>query len=114
MTGSNAVLIVVPIVMVLALALWLSLVMYAGAHPEWKAHRMAREAAAREAAARETAARETAARRRCQRRLGSRPEGCRAGAGSQQPRTPPERRTGPLTGQAAPWLPARALLAAAG
>lgn len=49
MTGSNLVLIVVPIVMVSALALWLGLVMYAGAHPEWKAHRLAREA--REAAA---------------------------------------------------------------
>jgi hypothetical protein len=49
MTGSNLALIVVPIVMVSALALWLGLVMYAGAHPEWKAHRLAREA--REAAA---------------------------------------------------------------
>lgn len=53
MTGSNLVLIVVPIVMVPALALWLGLVMYAGAHPEWKAHRLAREA--REAGAREAA-----------------------------------------------------------
>jgi hypothetical protein len=51
MTGTNAVLIVVPIVMLPALALWLGLVMYAGSHPEWKAHRLAREAAARQAAA---------------------------------------------------------------
>lgn len=55
MTGSNLVLIVVPIVMVLALGTWLGLVMYAGAHPEWKAQRLAREAReahqAREAAA---------------------------------------------------------------
>jgi len=33
--------------------------MYSGAHPEWKAHRLAREAATREAAA--VAAREQAA-----------------------------------------------------
>jgi hypothetical protein len=51
MTGSNLVLIVVPIVSLSALGLWLGLVMYAGAHPEWKAHRLAREAAALEAAA---------------------------------------------------------------
>ena len=51
MTGTNAVLIVVPIVMLAALGLWLGLVYWVGAHPEWKAHRLAREAAAREAAA---------------------------------------------------------------
>ena len=51
MTGSNAVLIVVPIVMLAALGLWLGLVYYAGQHPEWKAHRLAREAAERQAAA---------------------------------------------------------------
>jgi len=51
MTGSNAVLIVVPIVMLPALALWLGLVMYAGNHPEWRAHRLAREAAAQQQAA---------------------------------------------------------------
>ena len=51
MTGSNAVLIVVPIVMLAALGLWLGLVYWAGARPEWKAHRLAREAAARQAAA---------------------------------------------------------------
>ena len=51
MTGSNAVLIVVPIVMLAALGLWLGLVYWVGAHPEWKAHRLAREAAARQAAA---------------------------------------------------------------
>ncbi len=59
MTGSNLVLIVVPIVSLSALGLWLGLVMYSGAHPEWKAHRLAREAATREAAA--VAAREQAA-----------------------------------------------------
>ena len=51
MTGSNGVLIVVPIVMLAALGLWLGLVYWVGAHPEWKAHRLAREAAARQAAA---------------------------------------------------------------
>ena len=51
MTGSNAVLSVVPIVMLAALGLWLGLVYWVGAHPEWKAHRLAREAAARQAAA---------------------------------------------------------------
>ena len=50
MTGTNAVLIVVPIVMLAALGLWLGLVYWVGAHPEWKAHRLAREAAARQAA----------------------------------------------------------------
>ena len=50
MTGSNAVLIVVPIVMLAALGVWLGLVYWAGSHPEWKAHRLAREAAARQAA----------------------------------------------------------------
>ncbi len=62
MTGSNAVLIVVPIVMLAALGLWLGLVYWVGAHPEWKAHRLAREAAAREtvlAAASEATARQT-------------------------------------------------------
>ncbi len=71
MTGTNAVLIVVPIVMVAALGLWLSLVYWAGAHPEWKAHRLAREAAARQAAA--VAAGEQAAV----------PEGARAAAPSE-------------------------------
>ena len=56
MTGSNLALIVVPIVMVLALGTWLGLVMYAGAHPEWKAQRLAREAREAAAAAREAAA----------------------------------------------------------
>jgi hypothetical protein len=51
MTGSHAVLIVVPIVMLAALGVWLGLVYWVGAHPEWKAHRLAREAAARQAAA---------------------------------------------------------------
>ena len=50
MTGSNAVLSVVPIVMLAALGLWLGLVYWVGAHPEWKAHRLAREAGARELA----------------------------------------------------------------
>ena len=51
MTGSTGVLIVVPIVMLAALGLWLGLVYWVGAHPEWKAHQLAREAAARQAAA---------------------------------------------------------------
>jgi hypothetical protein len=51
MTGSNAVLIVTPIVALSTLGLWLGLVYYIGAHPEWKAHRLAREAQARQAAA---------------------------------------------------------------
>ena len=51
MTGSNAGLIVVPIVMLPALALWLGLVYYVGVHPGWRAHRLAREAAAQQAAA---------------------------------------------------------------
>ena len=55
MTGSTLALIVIPIVMLPALGVWLGLVMYAGAHPEWKAQRLAREARealqAREAAA---------------------------------------------------------------
>jgi hypothetical protein len=56
MTGSNAVLIVVPIVALSTLFLWLGLVYYAGAHPEWRVHRLQREARAREAQARELAA----------------------------------------------------------
>jgi len=51
MSGSTGVLIVVPIVMLAALGLWLGLVYWVGAHPEWKAHRLAREAAARQAVA---------------------------------------------------------------
>ncbi len=51
MTGSIGVLIVVPIVMLAALGVWLGLVYWVGAHPEWKAHRLAREAAARQAVA---------------------------------------------------------------
>ncbi len=51
MTGSTLLLIVMPIVSLAGLGLWLGLVMYCGAHPEWKAHRLAREAAARETAA---------------------------------------------------------------
>jgi hypothetical protein len=56
MTGSTAVLIAVPIVALSALAFWLGLVYHVGAHPEWKAHRLAREAQARQAQARELAA----------------------------------------------------------
>lgn len=86
MTGSNLVLIVVPIVMVSALALWLGLVMYAGARPEWKAHRLAREA--REAQAREAAA-EAAEERAvaAAARQAAAPAGAGAG-GSQQPAAP--------------------------
>jgi hypothetical protein len=61
MTGSNAVLIVVPIVALSTLAWWVGLVFYVGAHPEWKTHRLAREAQAREAQAREVQAWELAA-----------------------------------------------------
>ncbi len=56
MTGSTLVLIVVPIVMLVALGAWLALVYYAGEHPEWKAHRLAREAAAAAALAGDEAA----------------------------------------------------------
>ena len=52
MTGSNAVLIAVPIVALVTLAFWLGLVYYVGAHPEWKVHRLQREAREREAQAR--------------------------------------------------------------
>lgn len=61
MTGSNAVLIAVPIVALVTLAFWLGLVYYVGAYPEWKVHRLQREARAREARAREAQARELAA-----------------------------------------------------
>jgi len=60
MTGSNAVLIVVPIVALSTLAWWLGLVYYVGGHPEWKVHRLQREARAREAQARELAVAVTA------------------------------------------------------
>jgi hypothetical protein len=56
MTGSNAVLIVVPIVALVTLGFWLGVVYYVGAHPEWKAHRLQREAREREAQARGLAA----------------------------------------------------------
>jgi hypothetical protein len=56
MTGSNAALIVVPIVALATLAFWLGLVFYAGAHPEWKVYRLEREAREREAQARALAA----------------------------------------------------------
>jgi len=56
MTGSNAVLIAVPIVALVTLAFWLGLVYYVGAHPEWKVHRLQREAREREAQARGLAA----------------------------------------------------------
>jgi hypothetical protein len=56
MTGSNGVLIAVPIVSLVTLAFWLGLVYYVGAHPEWKVHRLQREAREREAQARQLAA----------------------------------------------------------
>ena len=56
MTGSNGVLIAVPIVALVTLAFWLGLVYYVGAHPEWKVHRLQREAREREAQARGLAA----------------------------------------------------------
>ena len=36
MTGSSLVAVIVPIVAVLAMAVWLGLVFYAAAHPRWK------------------------------------------------------------------------------
>lgn len=36
MTGSSLVPVIVPIVAVLAMAVWLGLVFYAAAHPRWK------------------------------------------------------------------------------
>ena len=56
MTGSNASLIAVPIVALVTLAFLLGLVYYVGAHPEWKVHRLQREAREREAQARQLAA----------------------------------------------------------
>jgi hypothetical protein len=56
MTGSTAVLIVVPIVALLTLAFWLGLVYYVGAHPEWRGHQLEREAREREVQARQLAA----------------------------------------------------------
>jgi hypothetical protein len=38
MTGSSLAPVVVPIVVTIALALWLGIVFYAAGHPEWKAH----------------------------------------------------------------------------
>lgn len=38
MIGSSLAPIVVPIVVTIALALWLGIVFYAAGHPEWKAH----------------------------------------------------------------------------
>jgi len=38
MTGSSLVPVIVPIVAVLAMAVWLGLVFYAAAHPGWKRH----------------------------------------------------------------------------
>jgi hypothetical protein len=38
MTGSSLAPIVVPIVVTIALAVWLAIVFYAAARPEWKAH----------------------------------------------------------------------------
>ncbi len=43
MQGSTALFIVVPIVLPAALFAWLGLVFWAGAHPGWKAHRVAPE-----------------------------------------------------------------------
>jgi len=44
MTGSSLAPIIIPIVVVPALAAWLGLIWYASAHPGWKAHRVAAEA----------------------------------------------------------------------
>jgi len=43
MTGSALAPIVIPIVVTIALAAWLAIVFYAGAHPQWKAHRTSRK-----------------------------------------------------------------------
>ncbi len=75
MGGSLPALFVVPSVLPIALCTWLGLVVWVGAHRDWKVHRLAREAAletatpgtagpeaaALEAAALEAAALETAA-----------------------------------------------------
>jgi hypothetical protein len=98
MTGSNAVLIVVPIVALATLAFWLGLVFYAGAHPEWKVYRLEREAREREAQARALAAAVTADQAAMQDRgqaagapgLGQAARGRPAGArGGGQPRITP-------------------------
>ena len=98
MTGSNAVLIVVPIVALATLAFWLGLVFYAGAHPEWKVYRREREAREREAQARALAAAVAADQAAMQDRgqaaggpgLGQAAQGRPAGArGGGQPRITP-------------------------
>jgi hypothetical protein len=61
MGGSLPALFVVPSVLPFAMCTWLGLVLWAGGHRDWKAHRLAREAAF-ETAAFETAASEAAAR----------------------------------------------------
>ena len=85
MTGSNAVLIVVPLVMLPALALWLGLVMYAGNHPEWRAHRLAREAQARES---QSQARQAAAVPAGAQAGGVQAAAAAASTGGQRPITP--------------------------
>jgi len=45
MTGSSLVPIIVPIVAVLAMAVWLGLVFYAAAHPRWKRYDVLPESA---------------------------------------------------------------------
>ena len=45
MTGSSLVPVIVPIVAVLAMAVWLGLVFYASAHPRWKRYNVLAESA---------------------------------------------------------------------
>jgi hypothetical protein len=98
MTGSNASLIAVPIVALVTLAFLLGLVYYVGAHPEWKVHRLQREAREREAQARALAAAVAADQAAMQATgqaagapgLGQAPRGRPAGAGGgRQPRITP-------------------------
>jgi hypothetical protein len=95
MTGSNGVLIAVPIVALVTLAFWLGLVYYVGAHPEWKVHRLQREAREREAQAGQLAAADQAAMQATGQAAGTpgldqpprgRPAGARGGG---QPRITP-------------------------
>ncbi len=66
MGGSLPALFVVPSVLPFAMCTWLGLVVWVGGHRDWKAHRLAREAAfetvALQATADETKAHETEAR----------------------------------------------------
>ncbi|MGD0926020.1 MAG: hypothetical protein ABR926_12580 [Streptosporangiaceae bacterium] len=60
MGGSLPALFVVPSVLPFAMCTWLGLVVWAGGHRDWKAHRLAREAALETAALEATALEATA------------------------------------------------------